>query len=130
MRNYTLVGLLFLLFGCNTVKLPTTKYQAYPVEYLLQVANDSLYISINNQLKCPVRILLPDTILNQRLEQNGFAIIEPQGKKKYSVFLDGQTSYSRGIQWRLGAPVVKPNINQFTLPFANGKAYKIIELYI
>lgn len=129
MRNFKSYVLFFVLVGCASVKLPTTKYQAYPIAYSLNVANDSLYISVNNKLKCPVRILLPNSKLNQRLERNSLALLEAEEKKTFSIYLEGQKAYNEGIQWRLGKPISKPNLGQFSLPFPKGKEYKIIQGY-
>lgn len=128
-RYLTFYGLLFIIAGCTSGKVPTMRYQAYPLEYSFKIESDSLYISVNNQLKCPVRIMLPDSALGQNLERNGFAYIEAEKKKVFTVYLQGEKTYDNRLQWRLGKPVSEPKIGALILPFPIGKHYKIIQGY-
>ena len=122
------IGVL-LFAGCSSGKLPIEKYQPYPVDYALDARNDSLYITINNRSKCPIRILLSDSLLNSTLEQAGLALVNADEKKIFKIPLSENSSIKTGIEWRLGKPTSKPNLRQFTLPFPKGKEYKIIQGY-
>jgi hypothetical protein len=122
------IGVL-LFAGCSSGKLPTEKYQAHPIDYALYAAKDSLYITINNKSKCPVRILLSDRLLNSTLEQAGLALVNADERKIFKISLSRNTSIKTGIEWRLGKPISKPNLRQFTLPFPKEKEYKIIQGY-
>ncbi|HEU4497570.1 MAG TPA: hypothetical protein VFR70_11005, partial [Flavobacterium sp.] len=116
-----------ILYACNSarrtsdLKLPAEKYTAYPLGYSHKIIGDSLVVSLNNVLECPVRVVLNDTSLNKKFERNGFVVLNPKEKKTVSVFLNGVKKYNSEIRYMLGRPAEHPKIVQLSLPFPKGK---------
>jgi len=78
-RNFIIIVLLMsVLYACNSVKLPQAKFNASPLGYSQKIVGDSLVVVLDNLLKCPVRIVLNDSLLNRRFESNGLVLLSPQ----------------------------------------------------
>lgn len=128
-RFLTMFVVMFLFVGCTSVKLPTEKYNSYPVDYSLNIINDSLNVFVHNKMKCPIRILLTDSILNAALERTGFAVVQGEEQKTFRFANNPDIVIKTGIEWRLGKPIAKPNLDKFTLPFPKGKEYTVLQGY-
>lgn len=122
-------AVVFLIVGCTSVKLPVEKHKPYPVDYSLKVIKDSVNVFVHNKMKCPIRILLTDSILNSALERNGFAVVQGEEQKTFRFSNNPDSVIKTGIEWRLGKPIAKPNLDKFTLPFPKGKKYTVLQGY-
>lgn len=128
MRKHTIIiGLLLsVLYACNSVKLPDVKVNAYPLGYSQKIEGDSLIITLDNRLECPVRIVLNDSSLNKRFENKGIVVLEPKEKRRIGVFLE-RKEYTAGANYMLGNAISYPKDNKLSLPFQKGKQYKIVQ---
>ncbi|MEZ0005338.1 murein DD-endopeptidase MepM/ murein hydrolase activator NlpD [Flavobacterium sp. 28YEA47A] len=127
-KNFIIIALVMsVLYACNSVKLPLAKFNASPLGYSQKVVGDSLVITLDNLLKCPVRIVLNDTLLNKRFESKGMVVLNPSEKKRVSVFLSEAKQYNSGANYMLGNAMSFPKETRLTLPFQKGKKYKVIQ---
>ncbi|WP_447635200.1 M23 family metallopeptidase [Flavobacterium microcysteis] len=127
-RNLIIIVLLMsVLYACNSVKLPQAKFNASPLGYSQKIVGDSLVVALDNLLKCPVRIVLNDSLLNRRFESNGLVLLSPKEKKRVSVFLGDSKQYGLGANYMLGIAMSYPKETRLTLPFQKSKKYKVVQ---
>lgn len=127
-RNFIIIALLMsVLYACNSVKLPLTKFNASPLGYSQKIVGDSLVIMLDNLLKCPVRIVLNDSLLNKRFESKGLVVLEPKEKKRISIFFDIAKQHKSGANYMLGNAMPYPKETRLALPFQKGKKYTVVQ---
>lgn len=122
-----------ILFMTNCSQLPKERLSQFEVNiFKHSVANDSLFIELNNPLHCPIRIDVKSNKKDiQELVSNEFPLtIAPQ---KDTSMTFGTNRFKEELELEISAemgdPISVVNKKPINLPFMKGRRYKIIQGY-
>ncbi|MEL7001417.1 MAG: M23 family metallopeptidase [Bacteroidota bacterium] len=120
---------LILCIGCETSKLPSTRYSQARLKISAALENNVLEIDIKNPLNCPIRIWMnnSDTDLQARFEKVNPVLLKPKSDTTYAFSgvksFDNKNSYSAS----LGDPSKVIEKIKVELPFPKNREYRIIQ---
>jgi len=124
---YIMLSALFV--GCNSSKLPTTKYSQYNYEKSYTLEDGQLKIRIKNPLECPLRVwvLSDDKDVKERFKMINPIELNKKSDTLISINLNGSTISDVQFASRLGSVNKEIRPVKLELPFPKGKTYKIIQ---
>ncbi|MDF1697572.1 MAG: M23 family metallopeptidase [Saprospiraceae bacterium] len=129
MRLFYLIAVI-IISGCHD--LPQKKLSQWNQKINYYVENDSLYIELNNPLKCPLRISAKSTIDTiHNLLRHDFPILLPPLKDSLIIYPTNKSKEESPIQFSatMGDPTSSIQKDNIELPFPRNKTYKIIQGY-
>lgn len=123
------VGICLLLAYCKTVPKKLLFQAQTATRYSYK--NDTIYLSLDNPLKCPMRYYLSssDSIFNLKLKKYRVIVLPPQTDTNITIAADSLQVKTLLINTGLGNPAEIPVRNTLALPYPKGKTYKVIQAY-
>lgn len=106
-------------------RLPSKYYTENDVQIKGKVVGDSLFVNVNNTLKCPLQIYLESDSANF----SSISLIAKPLLNQELRFDMPIHKKSVRILWAFGNPEEVRNPKSFALPFPKGKTYRIIQGY-
>lgn len=123
--------LLLIITGCDTKTLPLKKEFSFYVNSPVKYFNDSIVISLDNPVNCPLRYFLSSSNekLNHLLQQYDTVELKPLRDSLIVVHYKNDNAAKIILENCIGnsrIPIVKYPLS---LPFKSGSSYSVIQAY-
>jgi len=128
--KYPFVILTFLcIAACKSV--PRQQLFQAQTATTVKVEGDTIHLSLDNPLKSPMRYYLSssDSLFNLRLKNYQPVIMKPEAKQTIHIPADSLQVKTFLLNTGLGDPATPINRYRISLPFPQGKSYRVIQAY-
>lgn len=121
--------LAFIILVSSCKRLPGKKFKPIEIEFVMEIKNDSLYIELQNPVKCALRFnsTIKDSSLQRELE-TFFPLLAPP-LLDTSIALFWPSDKKPGLTYYFGNGKKPTNDSVSTFPFPKNRSYKIVQGY-
>jgi murein DD-endopeptidase MepM/ murein hydrolase activator NlpD len=128
---FTFIAAVGIYMSCTTMRLPNETYYPYKYQNSVDLTRDSLTITLDNPLRCPLRQKLTskNSTLDNAFQEIGTVTLQPVSDATITL---PNRDYGRvriGSKGHLGSLAKEVNKEKLSLPFPQGNQYKITQPY-
>ena len=129
MKRILLCVIIFnILFSCRT-NLPITDDFHYGVFLTRKIKNDTMYLTFDNLLKCPARLVFDDEKLQSLFVRGNATVLPPFKDTKVKISMKDIATVNFNHKILYGDLNNKVRLVKFGLPFLGNRTYKIEQGY-